>query len=48
MAIPTWHSETFMKLDNTQPVHQHNLQYLIIEIYKAKNSLFPSLMSEVS
>ena len=39
--------ETLLKLDNAVPIHQRNLQYLMIEIYKTKNSLNPSFMSEI-
>ena len=39
--------ETLLKLDNAIPIHQRNLQYLMLEIYKTKNSLNPSFMSEI-
>ena len=39
--------KTFLTLDNAVPIHQQNLQYLMIEIYKAKNSLNPIVMSEI-
>ena len=39
--------EALLKLNNTVSIHQHNLQYLMIEIYKTKKSLNPSFMSEI-
>ena len=39
--------ETLLKLDNAVSIHQRNLQYLMIEIYKTKNNLNPSFMSEI-
>ena len=39
--------EALLKLDNAVSVRQRNLQYLIIEIYKTKNSLNPSFMREL-
>ena len=39
--------ETLLKLDNAVSIHQRNLQYLMIEIYKTKKSLNPSFMSEI-
>ena len=36
-----------LKLDNAVSVHQRNLQCLLIEIYKTKNNLNPSFMSEI-
>ena len=39
--------ETLLKLDNAVSIHQRNLQYLMIEIYKTKKSLNPSCMSEI-
>ena len=39
--------ESLLKLDNTVPIHQRNLQYLMIEIYKTKKSLNPSFMGEI-
>ena len=39
--------ETLLKLDNAVPVHQRKLQYLMIDLYKTKNSLDPSFMSEI-
>ena len=36
-----------LKLDNAVSVHQRNLQYLMTEIYKTKNSLNPSFMKEL-
>ena len=39
--------ETLLKLDNAVSIHQRNLQYLMIEIYKTKKNLNPSFMSEV-
>ena len=38
--------ETLLKLDNAVSIHQRNLQYLMIEIYKTKTSLNPSFMGE--
>ena len=38
--------EKLMK--NTLTTHQHNLQLLMIEIYKTKNNLNPSFMRDVS
>ena len=39
--------ETLLELDNEVPIHQRNLQYLMIEIYKTNNNLNPSFMSEI-
>ena len=39
--------EAVLKLNNVVSVHQRNLQYLMTEIYKTKNSLNPSLMREL-
>ena len=39
--------EALLKLDNAVSVHQHNLQYLMTEVYKTKNSLNPSFMREL-
>ena len=39
--------ETLLKLDNAASMHQRNLQYLMIEIYKTKKNLNPSFMSEI-
>ena len=39
--------ETLLGLDNAVSIHQRNLQYLMIEIYKTKNSLKPRFMSEI-
>ena len=39
--------ETLLKFDNAVSIHQRNLQYLMIEIYKTKKSLNPSFMSEI-
>ena len=39
--------ETLLKLDNAVSIHQRNLQYLMIEIYKTKKNLNPSFMSEI-
>ena len=39
--------ESLLKLDNAVSIHQRNLQYLMIEIYKTKKSLNPSFMSEI-
>ena len=39
--------ETLLKLDKAVSIHQRNLQYLMIEIYKTKNSLNPSFMREL-
>ena len=39
--------EALLKLDNAASVHQRNLQYLVTEIYKTKNSLNPSFMKEL-
>ena len=39
--------ETLLKLDNAVSIHQCNLQYLMIEIYKTKKNLNPSFMSEI-
>ena len=39
--------ETLLKLDHAVSIHQGNLQYLMIEIYKTKKSLNPSFMSEI-
>ena len=44
------HSELFVKivkLDIAVSVHQHNLQYWMIKVYITKNSLYPSLTSEI-
>ena len=39
--------KTLLKLDNAVSIHQRNLQYLMIELYKTKNNLNPSFMSEI-
>ena len=39
--------EALLKLDNAVSVHQRNLQYLMTEIYKTKNSLNPSFKKEL-
>ena len=39
--------EALLTLDNAVSIHQHNLQYLMIEIYKTKHKLNPSFMSEI-
>ena len=39
--------EALLKLDNAVSVHQRNLQYLMTEIYKSKNSLNSSFMKEL-
>ena len=39
--------EALLTLDNAVSIHQRNLQYLMIEIYKTKHSLNPSFMSEI-
>ena len=39
--------EALMKLDDAVSAHQRNLQYLMTEIYKTKNSPNPSLMKEL-
>ena len=36
--------DALLELSNAVSVHQRNLQYLMAEIYKAKNSLNPSFM----
>ena len=38
--------ETLLKLDNAVSIHQRNLQYLMIEIYKTKKSQNPSFTSK--
>ena len=37
--------ESLLKLDNAVSIHQRNLQYLIIEIYKTKTNWKPILVS---
>ena len=39
--------ESLLKPDNAVSIHQRNLQYLMIEIYKTKKSLNPSFISEI-
>ena len=39
--------ETMLKSDNAVSIHQRNLQYLMIEIYKTKRRPNPSFMSEI-
>ena len=39
--------EALFKLDNAVSAQQHNLQYLMTEMYKTKNSLNPSFMREL-
>ena len=39
--------KTLLKLDNAVSIHQRNLQYLMIEMYKTKKNLNPSFMSEI-
>ena len=39
--------EALLTLDNAVSIHQRNLQYLMIEIYKTKHNLNPSFMSEI-
>ena len=36
-----------LEKDNSVPIHQKNLQLLMIEIYKTKNRLNPSFMIEM-
>ena len=38
--------ETLLKLDNAVSVHHRNLQYLMMEICRSKNSLNPSFITE--
>ena len=40
-------NEALLTLDNAVSIHQRNLQYLMIEIYKTKHNLNPSFMSEI-
>ena len=39
--------KALLKLDNAVSVHQRNLQYLMTEIYKTKNSLYPSFKKDL-
>ena len=39
--------EALLTFDNAVSIHQRNLQYLMIEIYKTKHNLNPSFMSEI-
>ena len=39
--------EALLTLDNAVSIHQRNLQYLMIEIYKTKHNLNPTFMSEI-
>ena len=39
--------EALLTLDNAVSIHQRNLQYLMIEIYKTKHNLNPSFMNEI-
>ena len=36
-----------LELDNALSIHQHNLQFLMIEIYKIKNKINPNFMCEI-
>ena len=39
--------DDLLKLDNSVTTHQRNLQILVTEIFKVKNSLAPEIMAEV-
>ena len=39
--------EELLEKDNTVSVHQRNLQFLAIELYKVINGISPDLMKEV-
>ena len=39
--------EALPTLDNAVSIHQRNLQYLMIEVYKTKHNLNPSFVSEI-
>ena len=44
------HNTSFSQLlniDKSVTIHQRNLQYLLIEIYKVKNSISPMLINEI-
>ena len=37
----------FLSIDKSVSIHQRNLQYLLIEIYKVKKSISPTIMNEI-
>ena len=39
--------DDLLKLDNSVTIHQRNIQILVTEIFKVKNSLAPEIMTEV-
>ena len=44
------HNTSFLELlnkDKSVTIHQRNLQYLLIEIYKVKKRISPTIMSEI-
>ena len=36
-----------LKIDKSVTIHQKNLQYLLIEIYKVKKGISPTIMNEI-
>ena len=44
------HKTSFLErlnIDKSVTIHQRNLQYLLIEIYKVKKSISPTIMNEI-
>ena len=39
--------ETLLKNDESVTIHVGNLHYLVSEIYKVKNNIFPEVMREI-
>ena len=39
--------ETLLKNDESVTIHVGNLHYLVSEIYKVKNNIFPEIMREI-
>ena len=36
-----------LKIDKSVTIHQKNLQYLLIEIYKVKKGISPTILNEI-
>ena len=39
--------DELLRKDNSVTIHHRNIQYLAVELYKAKNNLSPEIMKEV-
>ena len=39
--------ETFLKNDKSVAIHLRNLHYLVTEVYKVKNNVFPEIMRNI-